>query len=190
MIFSSLLVVFAKNPVHSVLALIWTFLNAAILFLFNGAEFLALIFVIVYVGAVAVLFLFIVMMLDVTLTELRRKARQYVVVGSVVGASFAIEMVGIMFYWRSSLKAKDLVANPPLQALTNTEGLGNLLYTHYFFPFQLSALILLIAMVGAIVLTFSPSKKRRRPSKKTQLDRTGSVTLSPSTEFHKGVKIL
>ena len=192
-VFSSFLVILCKNPLHSVLSLVWTFLNASVLFLLNGAEFIALAFVIVYIGAVSVLFLFIVMMLEVNLKELRRKKRTYLFIGGSVGFVFALELLGVLFYWKPSQKAYDLILHPqwslslPASA-TNTERLGHLLYTHYFFPFQLSALILLIAMIGAIVLTFYPSERNRKPSRKAQIKRAESVILSSEADFHKGIK--
>ncbi len=149
---SALMVITARNPVHSVLFLILAFFNAAGLFVLIGAEFLAMILVIVYVGAVAVLFLFVVMMLDINFSDLRRGAMQYVPIGLLIGGLLLAELLTVYAAWRS-LPAEALVDAPAPADVANTEALGRILYTDYVFPFQVSGLILLVAMIGAIVLT-------------------------------------
>ena len=150
---SAVLVITAKNPVHSVLFLILCFFNAAGLFILLGAEFLAMILVVVYVGAVAVLFLFVVMMLDVDFAELREGMLHYMPVGLVIGLILLVELVLLFGTWQI---APDLVAHATEadpHALTNTQALGQVLYTKYVYFFQTAGLILLVAMIGAIVLT-------------------------------------
>jgi NADH-quinone oxidoreductase subunit J len=152
---SAFMVIASRNPVHSVLFLILAFVNAAGLFLMLGAEFLAMILVVVYVGAVAVLFLFVVMMLDVDFVELRQGFLQYLPVGALVGIIFLVELVLVVGTWATSpgmLKAQDA---PVISAdrITNTEAIGQVLYTTYIHYFQLAGIVLLVAMIGAIVLT-------------------------------------
>ena len=152
---SAFMVIAARNPVHSVLFLILAFVNAAGLFLMLGAEFLAMILVVVYVGAVAVLFLFVVMMLDVDFVELRQGFLQYLPVGALVGIIFLVELVLVAGTWATSpgmMKAKDAPVVSAEQ-LTNTEAIGQVLYTTYIHYFQLAGIVLLVAMIGAIVLT-------------------------------------
>lgn len=153
LVFSALMVITARNPVHSVLFLILAFFNAAGLFVLLGAEFIAMIMVIVYVGAVAVLFLFVVMMLDISFSSLRERAMQYVPLGTLIGGILLFELVSIFGVWHFSPKALDNRAAKTPDAVTNTEALGQILYTDYIFAFQVSGLILLVAMIGAIVLT-------------------------------------
>ena len=148
---SALLVITAKNPVHSVLFLIMCFFNAAGLFILLGAEFLAMILVIVYVGAVAVLFLFVVMMLDVDFTELRSGMLNYLPVGGVIGLILLAELVLLFTTWNVPVDLKAQAANP--EGISNTKALGEVIYTQYVFFFQTAGLILLVAMIGAIVLT-------------------------------------
>lgn len=147
LIASSILVITARNPVHSVLFLILAFFNAAGLFVLLGAEFIAMILVIVYVGAVAVLFLFVVMMLDIDFAKLRQGSKKFVPLGMLVGAALLAELV--MLYQAWPQPNVEEVA----ETVDNTRALGNVLYTSYVFPFQVSGLILLVAMIGAIVLT-------------------------------------
>ncbi len=152
---SAFMVIASRNPVHSVLFLILAFVNAAGLFLMLGAEFLAMILVVVYVGAVAVLFLFVVMMLDVDFVELRQGFLQYLPVGALVGIIFLVELVLVVGTWATSpgmMKAKDAPVVSAEQ-LTNTEAIGQVLYTTYIHYFQLAGIVLLVAMIGAIVLT-------------------------------------
>ena len=147
---SAMLVITMKNPVHSVLFLILCFFNAAGLFVLSGAEFLAMILVVVYVGAVAVLFLFVVMMLDVDFTELRSGMLNYLPVGGVIGLILLVELVLMLSTW-SLPPSPSVVANA--DAVENTRALGLVLYTKYVYFFQTAGLILLVAMIGAIVLT-------------------------------------
>jgi NADH-quinone oxidoreductase subunit J len=160
---SAVMVVTARNPVHSVLFLILCFFNAAGLFVLLGAEFLAMILVVVYVGAVAVLFLFVVMMLDVDFVELREGMLNYLPYGAVVGFILLVELILLFGTWNL---APDLIAHvstPQPNNITNTEAIGQVLYTKYVFWFQTSGLILLVAMIGAIVLTM-----RHKPNVKRQ----------------------
>lgn len=151
----SVMVIAARNPVHAVLYLILAFFNAAGLFVLLGAEFLAMLLVIVYVGAVAVLFLFVVMMLDVDFVELREGVWRYAPVGAVVGLILVAELIFVGATWviEPAVLATPAAPVPPPMDITNTEALGRLLYTRYIHFFQISGLILLVAMVGAIVLT-------------------------------------
>ncbi len=168
-IFSALMVIAARNPVHSVLFLILAFLNAAALFVLLGAEFLAMILVVVYVGAVAVLFLFVVMMLDIDFAELRAGFMQYLPVGAIVGLVIISELVVVLAGWAFAGPAVTPSATTP--GLSNTEALGRILYTDYIFYFQTAGLILLVAMVGAIVLTLRHRPGVRRQSIRRQVSR-------------------
>ncbi|HUB96997.1 MAG TPA: NADH-quinone oxidoreductase subunit J [Stellaceae bacterium] len=152
---SGVMVIAARNPVHSVLFLILAFFSAAGLFVLMGAEFLAMILVIVYVGAVAVLFLFVVMMLDINFTELRQGVMQYLPVGALIGLVLFLELVLIFGAWAVTphIAATAAAPTPAPQQLSNTAALGALLYTRYVYAFQIAGLVLLVAMVGAIVLT-------------------------------------
>ena len=152
---SGVMVIAARNPVHSVLFLILAFFSAAGLFVLMGAEFLAMILVIVYVGAVAVLFLFVVMMLDIDFTELRSGVMQYLPIGALIGLALFIELVLIFGSWAvtSQVAATAAAPMPAPQQLSNTAALGAILYTRYVYAFQIAGLVLLVAMVGAIVLT-------------------------------------
>jgi NADH-quinone oxidoreductase subunit J len=171
---SGVMVVSSKNPVHSVLFLILAFFNAAALFVLMGAEFLAMILVIVYVGAVAVLFLFVVMMLDVNFAELRQGFLQYLPVGLLIGIILLIELIFVAGTWAlapmeqavTTAQAQTMVAE-----VHNTKALGLILYTDYAYLFQLAGLILLIAMIGAIVLTLRHREGVRRQSIATQVSR-------------------
>ena len=174
------MVVSAKNPVHSVLFLILAFFNAAALFLIAGAEFLALIVVIVYVGAVAVLFLFVVMMLDVDFAELRGGFQRYLPVGAAVGGVLLIELLAVLLGWKVSPDAGTLRLSPtPAPAeITNTVALGRLIYTDYVFLFQAAGLVLLVAMIGAIVLTLRDRRTSRHQDISVQTGRDVSRTLA------------
>src|SRR5256884_6356839 len=172
---SGVMVVAARNPVHSVLFLILAFFNAAGLFVLMGAEFLAMILVIVYVGAVAVLFLFVVMMLDIDFAELRSGFTRYLPIGALIGFILLAELLLIFGSWViapgvAGLKAAPLPANAA--NLTNTRALGDLLYTRYIFAFQAAGAILLVAMIGAIVLTLRSRVGVRHQSISAQLART------------------
>ena len=157
---SGVMVVSARNPVHSVLFLILAFFNAAALFILLGAEFLALILLIVYVGAVAVLFLFVVMMLDVDFAELKRGALQYLPLGGLIGLVLAAEL-SLVAIWALAPAASSIPHAAPAH-LTNTEALGHVIYTDYVYYFETAGLILLVAMIGAIVLTLRHKPNVRR----------------------------
>lgn len=152
---SALMVITARNPVHSVLFLILAFFNAAGLFILLGAEFVAMILVIVYVGAVAVLFLFVVMMLDMSFSDLRKGAMQYVPAGLIIGGILLAELTFVYINWTAAPDAMLNVSSgsPAPVDVENTKALGQIIYTNYIYPFQASGLILLVAMIGAIVLT-------------------------------------
>jgi NADH-quinone oxidoreductase subunit J len=152
-VLAALMVIFARNPVHSVLWLILAFFSAAGLFVLMGAEFLAMILVIVYVGAVAVLFLFVVMMLDVNFEELRKGFISYLPFGLIIAGILLVELIILGTAWVSADGAQTLSRAPVEPGITNTRALGRLIYTHYVYVFQASGLILLVAMIGAIVLT-------------------------------------
>ena len=175
---SAVMVVSSRNPVHSVLFLILAFFNAAALMLIAGAEFLAMILVIVYVGAVAVLFLFVVMMLDIDFVRLREGFQRYAPVGGAVGAVLFVELIFVLGAWRFASDAADLRINPtPGGSVSNTQAIGRILYTDYILLFQLSGLILLVAMIGAIVLTLRARPGTKRQNIDAQVSRTGSVGL-------------
>jgi len=174
---SAVMVVTARNPVHSVLFLILAFFNAAALFLLAGAEFLAMILVIVYVGAVAVLFLFVVMMLDINFAELRSGFQRYAPIGLAIGLVLAIELFVVLGGWKIAPEAMSLRFAPRVPALHNTAQLGNLLYTDYVFLFQAAGLVLLVAMIGAIVLTLRHKPNVRRQLVADQVGRTRAAGL-------------
>ena len=151
---SAIVVISTRNPVHSVLFLILAFFNVAGLFLLLGAEFLAMILVVVYVGAVAVLFMFVVMMLDVNLAEARDGFLHYLPIGLLVGFVLVIELGVMAGGWTFISNVEQNFTNQPMaSSITNTEALGNIIYTHYAYYFQTAGFILLVAMIGAIVLT-------------------------------------
>jgi NADH-quinone oxidoreductase subunit J len=150
---SAILVIFARNPVHSVLWLILAFFNAAGLFILLGAEFLAMILVVVYVGAVAVLFLFVIMMLDVDFAELRQGFLEYMPFGLLIGGMFLAELLLVAGGWVISPTISKSITAPISATMSNTEAIGMVLYTQYIHYFQLAGLVLLVAMIGAIVLT-------------------------------------
>ena len=153
---SAVCVISVRNPVHSVLFLILAFFNAAGLFIMLGAEYVAMILVIVYVGAVAVLFLFVVMMLDISFAGLRKGAMQYVPLGLILGGVLLAELLFVYTGWQFAPGAKEGMAGPASQEgsdVTNTQAIGRVLYTDYIYAFQAAGMILLVAMVGAIVLT-------------------------------------
>ena len=162
---SGVMVISSRNPVHSVLFLILAFFNAAGLFLLLGAEFLAMLLVIVYVGAVAVLFLFVVMMLDINTSELKEGFLQYLPTGAVIGLLLLVELVALFGSWGFTPDVEAIIQSqiPAADHISNTQALGMLLYTKYVFLFQASGLILLVAMVGTILLTL-----RRRPGVRHQ----------------------
>ena len=151
---SSLLVIISKNPIHSVLFLILVFFNTSILFLFSNAEFLAMVVLIVYVGAVAVLFLFVIMMLDINITKLRQTFLNYLPIGLFVGFIILLELFYVVSQSKLNfVQTSSIDNNISDQILDNTKIIGNILYTDYFLLFQISGIILLVAMIGAIFLT-------------------------------------
>jgi NADH-quinone oxidoreductase subunit J len=181
LLISATLVVTSKNPVHSVLFLILAFFNAAALFLIAGAEFLAMILVVVYVGAVAVLFLFVVMMLDIDFEQLRGGLQRYAGIGAAVGAALLAEIAIALGGWKLAPHAEQLRFSPIPTDVSNTQALGNILYTDYLFLFQASGLVLLVAMIGAIVLTLRDRKTSKHQNIAMQTQRTVAETLEVVT---------
>jgi NADH-quinone oxidoreductase subunit J len=171
------MVIASRNPVHSVLYLILAFVNAAGLFVLMGAEFLAMILIVVYVGAVAVLFLFVVMMLDVDFAELKSGALQYLPIGALLGLGLLAElaMVGGVWIMAPGAKGALMSATPP--GVSNTVALGQILYTDYVYYFQIAGLTLLVAMIGAIVLTLRHRPGVRRQSISVQNARTAAMAM-------------
>jgi NADH-quinone oxidoreductase subunit J len=171
---SAFMVIASRNPVHSVLFLILAFVNAAGLFVLVGAEFLAMILIVVYVGAVAVLFLFVVMMLDVDFAELRQGFLQYLPVGAIVGFIFLTELLLIVGTWITGAGAAGAIRSPipPASEVTNTQAIGRVLYTTYVHYFELAGLVLLVAMIGAIVLTLQHKTQAKRQNVSAQNART------------------
>jgi NADH-quinone oxidoreductase subunit J len=182
---SGVLVVSSRNPVHSVLWLILAFFNSAGLFILLGAEFLAMILVIVYVGAVAVLFLFVVMMLDINFSELRSGFMRYLPIGALIGFVLLAELVLVFGHWVIAPGVQVLAVAPaaapagvPAVPLTNTRALGNLIYTRYLFAFQTAGVILLVAMIGAIVLTLRERAGVRRQRIPEQVGRSRAEAIA------------
>lgn len=171
------MVIAAKNPVHSVLYLILAFVNASGLFVLMGAEFLAMILIVVYVGAVAVLFLFVVMMLDVDFSELREGFLQYLPVGALVGVVFLAELLLVVGAWVIGPTVPQSISAPIPTGVTNTEALGRVLYTQYIYYFQAAGVVLLVAMVGAIVLTLRHKPNVKRQSAANQIGRTRETAI-------------
>ena len=179
-VLTALMVIVAKNPVHAVLFLILTFFNAAGLFVLLGAEFLAMLLVIVYVGAVAVLFLFVVMMLDVDFAELRAGFIKNAPLGAIIGGIVLVELIMVMGFqtYKPQIVGQPAAPMPAAgEALTNTEALGRILYTKYIFYFQTSGLILLVAMIGAIVLTLRHKEGVKRQSISAQVARNPATAI-------------
>jgi len=173
---SAVMVISAKNPVHSVLFLILCFCNAAGLFVLIGAEFLAMVLVVVYVGAVAVLFMFVVMMLDINFVRLREGFLDYLPVGALVGLVLLAELVLVAGTW--ALREPAVAGGgAPVAAVDNTRALGRLLYTEHFFVFQIAGLVLLVAIVGAIALTLRERVGVKRQDVARQVHRRPSETL-------------
>src|ERR1700744_4852883 len=177
LIASAVMVIAAKNPVHSVLFLILAFFNAAGLFVLAGAEFLAMILVVVYVGAVAVLFLFVVMMLDIDFAELKRGSLQYLPFGILIGLVLVGELVVGGRAWLLKPAAVAAKAHSTPSNVTNTVALGQILYTDYVYYFQIAGLILLVAMIGAIVLTLRSRPGVRRQVISVQNARTAAMAV-------------
>jgi NADH-quinone oxidoreductase subunit J len=174
---SALMVIAARNPVHSVLFLILAFVNSAGLFMLAGAEFLALILIVVYVGAVAVLFLFVVMMLDVDFASLRSGFLQYAPIGAIVGVVLLLELLLVAGSFVVSPEIAGSAVLPIDGGVDNIRALGQLLYTRYVFLFQGAAAVLLVAMIGAIVLTLRHKDNVKRQSTVAQVGRRPSETL-------------
>ena len=177
LIASSIMVIGSKNPVHSVLFLILAFFNAAGLFVLLGAEFLAMILVVVYVGAVAVLFLFVVMMLDIDFAELKKGAMQYLPFGGLVGLVLIGELWMIAQVWTLKPAASAARAQAMPTGMQNTRALGHILYTDYVYYFQIAGLVLLVAMIGAIVLTLRSRPGVRRQVIADQNARTAALSV-------------
>lgn len=171
---AAVMVIAARNPVHSVLYLILAFFNSAGLFVLLGSEFLAMILIVVYVGAVAVLFLFVVMMLDIDFAELKEGFLNYLPIGGVIGLILLAEIVLVVTGWVIGPDALAVRATPtpPLADVTNAESLGQVLYTKYVYLFQAAGMVLLVAMIGAIVLTLRHKPNVRRQNIPEQIART------------------
>jgi len=193
-VFSAFMVIVSRNTVYSVFFLILVFVSVSILFIMIGAEFLGMIMLIVYVGAVAVLFLFVVMMLNVaekkTIQFKRRGLINNISVGSIVGAIIFLELLVVIGGWQYKGNFVPLSSITFNNEISNTHALGNVLYTDYIHLFQISGMILLIAMVGAITLTFKKRENIKRQSyfKQIARDKTSSISLE-EVESDKGVKI-
>ena len=176
---AAVMVISARNPVHSVLFLILAFFNSAGLFVLLGAEFLAMVMVVVYVGAVAVLFMFVVMMLDVNIAELRQGFLQYLPLGGIVGLVLLMELAVVAGGFVFSPEVSERFAAPipvPLD-IANTEALGNIIYTKYVYFFQAAGIILLVAMIGAIVLTHRSREGTRKQRISNQVNRRPEDTI-------------
>ena len=178
-VFAAVMVISSKNPVHSVLFLILAFFNSAGLFVLLGAEFLAMILVVVYVGAVAVLFMFVVMMLDINIAELKHGFLQYLPLGGVVGLILLLELILSLGGFIISSQSQSSIAapRPNVNDVTNTEAIGNLIYTNYIYFFQAAGLILLVAMIGAIVLTHRSRENVRKQNISDQINRRPQDTI-------------
>ena len=174
---SAIMVIASKNPVHSVLFLILAFVNASGLFVLMGAEFLAMILVVVYVGAVAVLFLFVIMMLDVDFAQLRAGFIDYLPFGLLIGAIFLAELLLVAGGFAITPNISAAAGSPIPAGISNTEALGLVLYTRYIHYFQLASLVLLVAMVGAIVLTLRHKVNVKRQSIPVQNARTPALAM-------------
>ncbi len=189
-VISGLMVITVRNPVHAVLFLILAFFNAAGLFVLLGAEFLAMILIIVYVGAVMVLFLFVIMMLDVNFSELRGGFTTFLPVGGLIGFILLGELLLAVTAWTFAPQAATLIKDriPPADQVTNTEAIGQVLYTKYVYFFELSGLILLVAMVGAIVLTLRHRVGVKRQNIGVQIARDPRLAIEvKKVETGKGI---
>jgi NADH-quinone oxidoreductase subunit J len=174
---SAIMVIAARNPVHSVLFLILAFVNAAGLFVLMGAEFLAMILIVIYVGAVAVLFLFVVMMLDVDFAALRQGVLNYLPIGGAIGVVLLAELIFGVVAWVIAPGAPKAITAPIANDVTNTQALGLVLYTRYVYFFEAAGVILLVAMVGAIVLTLQHRRDVKRQRISDQLARGKSSAI-------------
>jgi len=185
---SAFMVITARNPVHAVLFLILAFVNSAGLFMLAGAEFLALLLIVVYVGAVAVLFLFVVMMLDVDFAELRAGFLDYMPVGAVVGLIVLAELLLVLGSWvvAPGAMGDPVQPIPDMDKVSNIRALGDVLYTQYVFFFQIAGMILLVAMVGAIVLTLHHKEKVRRQNIGDQVARNPATAIEIKKNVEPG----
>jgi len=176
---SAFMVIASRNPVHSVLFLILAFFNASGIFMLAGAEFLALLLIVVYVGAVAVLFLFVVMMLDVDFAEMREGFLQYLPIGAMIAIVLAIELILVLGGNAIGPEAAATAVQPipDMDKVSNIQAIGDLLYTRYIFFFQLAGLILLIAMIGAIVLTLHHRTNVKRQDINAQVARNPKTAI-------------
>jgi len=193
-VFAAVMVTVSRNTVYSVFFLILVFISISILFIMIGAEFLGMIMLIVYVGAVAVLFLFVVMMLNITEQLTKRSSRRGLVnnisVGSIVGAIIFLELLVVVGGWKYKGTFVSLSATKSNLDISNTHALGNVLYTDYIHLFQISGIILLVAMIGAITLTFSKRENIKRQSYFDQIQREKDSAVSlVDVESGKGVKL-
>lgn len=188
MIFAAIMVVSSKNPVHSVLFLILSFFNSAGLFVLLGAEFIAMLMVIVYVGAVAVLFLFVVMMLNVDFAQMRGGFAKNLPIGITVSVILLAELVMIIRLSLNKNALKADISSPILENINNTESLGQIIYTQYVYAFQISGLVLLVAMIGAITLTLRTREgvKKQKVDKQIDRDRSKSMEIV-KVESGKGI---
>jgi NADH-quinone oxidoreductase subunit J len=175
---SAVMVIVARNPVHSVLFLILAFVNASGLFILMGAEFLGMMLIVVYVGAVAVLFLFVIMMLDVDFVELREGFIQYLPIGIVIGGIFMFELLLVVGAWVINPSVTKTIAAAIPANVSNTEALGLVLYTKYIHYFQLAGMVLLVAMIGAIVLTLRHKANVKRQNINVQNARTPDMAMA------------
>jgi NADH-quinone oxidoreductase subunit J len=175
---SAVMVIVSRNPVHSVLYLILAFVNASGLFILMGAEFLGMMLIVVYVGAVAVLFLFVIMMLDVDFVELREGFLEYLPIGLVIGGIFVVELLLVAGGWVINPgTVKRITAAIPAN-VSNTEALGLVLYTKYIHYFQIAGMVLLVSMIGAIVLTLRHKAKVKRQDINVQNARTPELAMA------------
>jgi NADH-quinone oxidoreductase subunit J len=175
---SAVMVIVSRNPVHSVLFLILAFVNAAGLFILMGAEFLGMVLIFVYVGAVATLFLFVIMMLDVDFAELREGFLEYLPIGLVIGAIFLAELLLVGGGWVINAGVTKSITAAIPGNVSNTEALGLVLYTRYIYYFQLAGMVLLVAMIGAIVLTLRHKASVKRQDINVQNARTPELAMS------------
>ena len=175
---SAVMVIVSRNPVHSVLFLILAFVNASGLFILMGAEFLGMMLIVVYVGAVAVLFLFVIMMLDVDFVELREGFLQYLPIGLVIGGIFVFELLLVVGGWAINPSVTTSITAAIPTNVSNTEALGLVLYTKYIHYFQIAGMVLLVAMIGAIVLTLRHKAKVKRQDINVQNARTPELAMA------------
>ena len=187
-VLSGLMVIISRNPVHSVLFLILSFFNSAGLFVLLGAEFLAMLLVVVYVGAVAVLFLFVVMMLDINIDEMRQGFKQHLPLGLIVGLVLIVEL---MLVFNHDVSHANIMATQVTETRSNTAMIGDVLYTEYLLNFQIAGLILLVAMIGAIALTMRHREGVKRQSISLQNSRRRDETIAVvSVESHVAPNVL